>query len=84
MSKDEFKKVVEEGLERNKNFMVTKIKSIDKFNPVIVIVQSDDIIQRATSYLKLTDANLVFLDTGDQIIDVLMTSNLSDLLWFAY
>ena len=64
--------------------MVVKIKGLDNLHPTIVIVQNEDILRKVKSYSKLTNDNMMFEDTGDQIIDVLMTNNLNDLSWFAY
>ena len=84
MIKSKFSEIINDGLNRNKSFMVVKIKQTGAINPTIIIVQSDDILRVTCRYMKLTDANMTFEDSGDQIIDVLMTSNLNDLSWFAY
>ncbi len=84
MSKEEFKKIVNEGIDRSKNFMVVKIQSFERSNPTIVIIQGEDIGKTAKSYLDLTAEGMVFQDSLDVITDVLLTSNLNDLSWFAY
>lgn len=84
MKKQTFKQYVLEGLDRNKEFMILKIKSESDVNPRVIIVQGADIQPTAKRYLELTDDNMIFKDSGDRITDALLTSNLNDLSWFAY
>lgn len=84
MSKEKFIDNVNFGVKRNKNYMVVKIKSSSDFDYKLVIVQKHDIIHTMKKYISSTDEDMTFKDSGDQIIDVLMTSNLNDLFWFVY
>lgn len=84
MNKEKFKSIILEGLDRDKRFLAVKIKNEKDFNPRVVIIQKEDIAPTGNRYLKLTDNEMIFKDTGDQIIDALMTSNLDVLNWFAY
>lgn len=84
MRKVEFKNIIKEGIARNKNFMAVKMKGEKDVNPRVVIIQGEDITPTRERYLRVTDDNMIFKDTGDQIIDVHMTNNINDLSWFAY
>lgn len=84
MKKVEFKKIIKEGIARNKNFMVVKMKGEKDVNPRVVIIQGEDIESTRERYLRVTDDNMIFEDTGDKVEDVLLTNNLNDLSWFAY
>ena len=84
MNKREFKKIIREGIDRNKNFMAVKMKGEKDVYPRVLIVQGEDIEPTRETYLRVTDDNMVFKDTGDKVEDVLLTSNLNDLSWFVY
>lgn len=84
MNKQKFKRIIDEGISRNKNFMAIKLKGEKDVNPRVVIIQGEDIKPTKERYLRVTDDNMIFKDTGDKIEDVLLTNNLNDLSWFAY
>lgn len=84
MNKQKFKQIVEEGIARRRNFMVVKIREVKAVAPKIVIVQDVDVKLTVGEYLKATNDDMVFTKTGNKIEDVLFTSNLNDLSWFAY
>ena len=84
MRKVEFKNIIKDGIDRNKNFMVVKMKGEKDVNPRVVIIQGEDITPTRERYLRATDDDMIFKDTGDKIEDVLLTNNLNDLSWFVY
>lgn len=84
MNKQKFKEIIKEGRSRGKDFMIVKIKEVDSINSKIIIVQGDDILKTEEMYLRATDDNLVFKDTCNKILDILLTNNLNDLSWFGY
>ena len=84
MNKQKFTQIIKEGIARNKNFMVIKIKGIDDVNSKILIIQGEDIKPMVEKYLRVSDDNMIFKDTLDKVEDVLLTNNLNDLSWFVY
>lgn len=84
MTKQEFNKIVNEGLARGKNFMCIKMVSKKDINPRVLITQGGDIAATVKNILKITDKDMICKDNGDVIEDVLLTSNLNDLSWFVY
>ena len=84
MRKGEFKNIIKDGIARNKNFMAVKMKGEKDVNPRVVVVQGEDIAPTMERYLRYTDENMIFKDTGDKVEDVLLTSNLNALSWFVY
>lgn len=84
MNKKLFERHIYEGLRRDREFMVVKIKSESDVNPRIVIVRGEDIEPTYNRYMEHTDNNMVFENTGDIIEDVMLTNNLNDISWFAY
>lgn len=84
MKKQQFRNIIMEGVRRDKRFLIVKIKNEKEFHPRLVIIREEDITTAVNRYLKATDDKMIFKDTGDQIIDALMTNNFNDLSWFAY
>jgi hypothetical protein len=84
MKKNQFRNIIMEGVRRDKRLLMVKIKGVNDYNPRVVIIQNEDITPTVNRYLKSTDDRMVFKDTGDQILDALMTNNVNDLSWFLY
>lgn len=84
MNKREFKNAIKDGNARERQFMVIKIREVNATYPMVVIVHAEESGKKIRDYMKLTDDNLVFKDTGNVIEDVLFTNNLNDLNWFVY
>lgn len=84
MRKVEFKNIIKDGINRNKKFMAVKMRGEKDVNPRVVIIQGEDITPVRERYLRATDDDMIFKDTGDKIEDVLLTNNLNDLSWFVY
>lgn len=82
MDREKFRKTVEDGIRRKKNFMIIKLISFECSNPTIVIFQREDIIPMSRDYEHYF--NYDFSECGYKIEDILMTSNLNELSWFAY
>ena len=89
MNKQEFKKIVSEGFARRKNFLVVKIETEGNPAAEIIINPLDNIKSKIAYYNNAYNDNLELIAAKNngvsvRIIDVLMTSNLTDLNWFAY
>lgn len=89
MNKQKFIKIVDEGIDRNKEFMVVKIETEGNPAPEIIINSSPNFKAKINYYGKAYDDHMELIKAKEvgkvvKIIDVLMTSNLNDLSWFAY
>lgn len=89
MFKAQFKKIVEEGRARNRLFMVVKIETEGNPMPETIVNGHENFAAKMAYYDKAynDDMELIAAKTAGKsvrISDVLMTSNLSDLNWFAY
>lgn len=89
MTKQKFKEIVNEGIDRNRNFMVVKIETEGNPAPEIIINPAENFDQKIKYYDKAYNDNMELIKAKEagkliKITDVLMTSNLNDLSWFAY
>ena len=84
MNKANFNEIVNDGLNRGKEFLMVKIMEPDAVNPIVTIIPKDLVKKKVNEYMRSTDNNLVFKDTGNKIEDVLATSSLNELKWFVY
>ena len=84
MNKATFNEIVNDGLNRGKEFLMVKIMEPDAVNPIVTIIPKDLVKKKVNEYMKATDNDLVFKDTGNKIEDVLATSSLNELKWFVY
>ena len=84
MNKANFNEIVNDGLNRGKEFLLVKIMEPDAVNPIVTIIPKDLVKKKVNEYMKATDNDLVFKDTGNKIEDALATSNLNELKWFVY
>ena len=89
MKKSEFKKLVLDGLERGKNFLVVKIETEGNPAAEIILNPSENIAAKMAYYDKAYNDDLELIAAKNngksiRIIDALMTSNLIDLTWFVY
>lgn len=84
MTKTEFKAIVEDGINRGRAFMAVKIQEVGFPAPIVIVVPAEIADNKIRDYMKFTDDDLVFKNTGNKIEDVLLTGNLNDLNWFAY
>ena len=84
MNKANFNEIVNDGLNRGKEFLMVKIMEPDAVNPIVTIIPKDLVKKKVNEYMKATDNDLVFKDTGNKIEDVLATSSLNELKWFVY
>lgn len=89
MRKSDFIKVVEDGIARNKNFIIVKVETEGSPAPEIIINPSENFAQKIAYYNKAYNDNMELIKAKEsgktiRIRDVLMTSNLNDLTWFAY
>ena len=84
MNKANFNEIVNDGLNRGKEFLLVKIMESDAVNPMVTVIHKDMVKKKVSEYMKATNNDLVFKDTGDKIEDVLATSNLNELKWFVY
>lgn len=84
MNKASFNEIVNDGLDRGKEFLLVKIMEPEAVNPMVTVIPKDLVKKKVNEYMRATNNDLVFKDTGNKIEDVLVTSNLNDLSWFAY
>ena len=84
MNKANFNEIVNDGLNRGKEFLLVKIMEPDAVNPMVTVIHKDMVKKKVSEYMKATNNDLVFKATGDKIEDVLATSNLNELKWFVY
>ena len=84
MNKANFNEIVNDGLNRGKEFLMVKIMEPDAVNPIVTIIPKDLVKKKVNEYMKATDNDLVFKNTGNKIEDVLATSSLNELKWFVY
>lgn len=89
MTKQKFNQIVNEGISRNRNFMVVKIETEGNPGPEIIINPAENFDQKIKYYDKAYNDNMELIKAKEagkliKITDALMTSNLNDLSWFAY
>ena len=89
MTKQQFNKIVNEGIERNRDFMVVKIETAGNPGAEIIINPKENFLQKARYYDKSYNDDMELIKAKEagkiiKITDVLMTSNLNTLGWFAY
>lgn len=84
MNKASFNEIVNDGFNRGKEFLLVKIMEPEAVNPMVTIIPKDLVKKKVNEYMKATDNDLVFKNTGNKIEDALATSNLNELNWFAY
>ena len=89
MNKQRFTQIVNEGVCRNKNFMVVMIETEGNPGAEIIINPAENFDQKIKYYLEAYNDDMELIKAKEagkliKIIDVLMTSNLNDLSWFAY
>lgn len=64
--------------------MAVKIQEVGSLAPIVIVVPAEIADNKIRDYMKFTDDDLVFKNTGNKIEDVLFTSNLNGLNWFVY
>ena len=89
MTRENFKQIVKEGLDRKKTFIIVKIDTEGNPAPEIIINPAENFDQKIKYYLGAYNENMELIKAKEsgkliKITDVLMTSNLNDLTWFAY
>lgn len=89
MSKEKFKQIIDEGITRRRSFLVVKIMTEGNPAPEIIINPAENFDQKIRYYDKAYNENMELIKAKEsgkliKITDVLMTSNLNDLSWFAY
>lgn len=92
MNRVDFVRTVNEGLARNKKFLVVKIETEGNPGVEIIVNPSENFEQKLKYYDEAYNDNMELIGKpgtpGEgkiiRITDVLMTSNLNDLSWFIY
>ena len=89
MNKEKFKRIVDEGIERERNFMIVKIVTEGSPAPEIIINPSENFTDKVRYYLNNYTDDMELINAKKagrsvRIVDVLMTRNLNDLAWFVY
>lgn len=92
MRKAEFTQAVVEGVNRNRRFMVVKTETDGSIGAEITITPSENFTAKLAYYDRFYNDNMQMVVSSSlpgagkvvSVTDVLMTSNLNDLNWFAY
>lgn len=89
MDREEFKEIVNNGIERGKDFMCVRIETEGNPRAEIIINPSENFASKIAYYLKAYNDRMELKTAKEsgkliKITDVLMTSNLNDLSWFVY
>ena len=89
MRKANFKQIVEDGRARNKLFMVVKIETEGNPGYEVIVNPAENFAAKAAYYDKAYNDDMELIAAKNagksvRIVDVLLTSNLADLNWFAY
>lgn len=89
MNKQKFIQIIDEGIDRNREFMVVKIETEGNPAPEIIINSSPNFKAKIKYYDRNYNDHMELIRAKEvgkivKIVDVLMTSNLNDLSWFAY
>lgn len=89
MNKSKFLEIVKDGIDRRKNFLVVKIETQGNPGPEIIVNPAVNFDQKMNYYLGAYNEDMELIKAKEsgkliKITDVLMTSNLNDLSWFAY
>lgn len=89
MKKADFKKIVAEGCDRAKLFMIVKIETEGNPGPEVIVNGHENFAAKMAYYDKAYNDDMELIAAKNngksiRITDVLMTSNFNDLNWFAY
>lgn len=89
MLKTDFKKIVEDGRNRGKCYMVVKIETEGNPGPEIIVNPVENFAAKMAYYDKAYNDGMELITAKNagksvRIADALMTSNLNDLNWFVY
>lgn len=89
MTKEKFKQIVKDGVNRNKEFIVVKIETEGNTAQEIIINPKENFTPKINYYLSAYNDDMELIKAKEsgktiKITDVLMTNNLNDLSWFAY
>lgn len=89
MTKEKFLSTVNDGIARSREFMVVKIVTEGNPGPEIIVNSSVNFGAKLAYYSHAYNDAMELITAKYngkriQIVDVLMTSNLADLNWFAY
>lgn len=89
MKKAYFAKLIEDGRNRGKCYMVVKIETEGNPGPEIIVNPAENFAAKESYYDKAYNDDMELIAAKNngksvRITDALMTSNLNDLNWFAY
>lgn len=89
MTKEKFNRIVNEGIDRDRDFMVVKIETEGNPGAEIIINPKENFKAKSHYYNKNYNDDMELISAKEsgkviRIVDVLLTSNLKDLSWFAY
>lgn len=89
MDKSVFNRIIKDGMERGKDFLAVKIETEGNPGPEVIINPAVNFNQKIKYYQKEYNDNMELIVAKEKgkivkIVDVLMTSNLNDISWFAY
>jgi hypothetical protein len=89
MKKAKFDAIIEDGINRGKNFMVVKIETEGNPGPEIIVNPAENFAAKSAYYNKAYNDDMELIAAKNagksvRIVDAIMTSNLNDLNWFAW
>lgn len=89
MKKAEFKKIVQDGTNRYKNFLAVRIETERNPGPEIILNPAENIAAKMAYYDKAYNDDMELIHAKEsgkliRITDAIMTSNFNDLNWFVY
>lgn len=89
MLKTQFKKIVEDGRNRGKLFMVVKIETEGNPGTEVIVNPAENFAAKLAYYDKAYNDDMELIAAKNsgksiRIADVLMTNNFNDLNWFVY
>ena len=89
MKKAKFDAIIEDGINRGKNFMVVKIETEGNPGPEVIVNPAENFRAKLSYYGKAYNDDMELIAAKNagksvRIVDALMTSNLGDLNWFAW
>ena len=89
MKKSKFNAIVEDGINRDRGFMVVKIETEGNPGVEIIVNPAENFAAKKSYYNKAYNDDMELIAAKNagksvRIVDALMTSNLADLNWFAW
>lgn len=89
MKKSEFNKIVEDGINRGREYLAVRIETEGNPTPEVILNRRESFTQKLAYYNKAYNEDLELISAKNsgkliRITDALVTSNLNDLTWFIF